>query len=231
MPKFYIEEASINFRAFFNRMLSSLPVPGTSAFATLCKRLHPYGMSPSGIELEAPTAKLSDVTMIISLLQERLMLRMTYGWFEVFVRDVGEDELSSILTVIQVSRDVSLEVDNEVTIEKCTVGVTSHLILPSYNSQDYINEYLHLNPDSQGLVPEAFSYNVSLKSSANIQDARVVVAKSAKYEGALFIDVTLEYKDLSNGIPTEHQAGEDYRSTLALLSLEPTDAPEGDFAQ
>lgn len=74
-------------------MIPSLPGPGTPAFAELVKGLEPFGIEPSAVTIDAPSARLSDVVLGIVLLEKRVVVRITASSFELFVTSlfVGDD--------------------------------------------------------------------------------------------------------------------------------------------
>src|SRR5215208_5456605 len=102
MQEYTVAHTSLNCRWTFSRILPSLPVPGTSTFPVLCRELLPYGISASGIGLEAPTTFLSDVKLGISLLGGRVTLVLNYEWFELDVTDLYEGDETALVKIMEV---------------------------------------------------------------------------------------------------------------------------------
>src|SRR2546423_10127461 len=100
MREFVVKQTSLNLKWTFERMLPSLPGPGTEAFSKLAKALHPYGINPSMVMVDAPSSRLGDVTLTISkLLEGRLGVRITCNDVEFFLDEylVDDDEKIALL--------------------------------------------------------------------------------------------------------------------------------------
>lgn len=144
MREFTVERTSVNFKWTFKRMIPSLPGPGTSAFASLCKGLQPYGLTPSRVTVEAPTARLSDVALGIGLLDNRVALRITPADFEMFVSELFEGDESNLVDIGNLSFAALLEVDEEAGQGNAELRVSSHLKLAPLENFAVLHEHLRL---------------------------------------------------------------------------------------
>ncbi len=89
MRTYTVEQTTVNFKWAFQRMLPSLPGPGTPAFADLCKGLHPYGLTPSNVTVDSPTTRLGDLYIGIALLDNnRLTLRIACTGLDFFLKEL-----------------------------------------------------------------------------------------------------------------------------------------------
>ena len=85
MVEYVIERSTIEAKWIFERMLPVLPGPGTPAFAKLADELHPYGITPNEVLVDAPTSRMGDVVLSITLLDRKVLLRITAAFFELIV--------------------------------------------------------------------------------------------------------------------------------------------------
>src|SRR5947209_7177011 len=95
--EYEVARASMVYRCALDRMLPALPGPGTDPFAKLCRSLRPYGISPTKVTIEAPTSRLEDVILSITdLLEGRINLRLSYGWFEISDNELYEGDEAAL---------------------------------------------------------------------------------------------------------------------------------------
>src|ERR1700730_9376033 len=153
MPNFKIEQSSLIYRWTFNRMLPGLPGPGTAAFATLCKGLHPYGISPSEIILDATSARLSVVSLAMNLLKGRLSIRMTFGWAEFSVRNLLDEDVPDLLKIAEAVASTLGEIDDQVGHGTVQIAYRAHLSLSTLRAEEFLNSYLRLDSNRPELVP------------------------------------------------------------------------------
>ena len=193
MREYTVERTSLNFKWTFKRMLPSLPGPGTPAFATLCKGLHPHGLSAARVTVEAPTARLSDVALGIALLDNRVALKITPADFEMYVSDLYEGDQANLVEIANLIFGALGQVDEDASQGNAEVRVSSHLKLDPLENFATLHEHLRLAESVPGLIPEAAVYQVVVGESPDSKEIRVVVAKSIAFEDALFIDTTIPY--------------------------------------
>lgn len=218
-----VEQSSLTYRCVFDNMLSSLPVPGTQVFATLCRGLRPYGISPSGVVVEAPSSRLGDVTLGISLLDDVAELRLSYGWFELSIKKLYTEDKASLIKIVELLFITLREVDAEVRQGRVTVRSYAHLSLASLDAEAFLHEHLHASDISPSVIPDAFAYKLRLSGADGTQEAHVVAAKSLQFEKALFVDFAIEYAVPGEPAQTAEQIDKDYREALELLGLELSD--------
>ncbi|MGH9930526.1 MAG: hypothetical protein ACREA9_15045 [Pyrinomonadaceae bacterium] len=193
MREYTVEQSSLNFKWSLKRMIPSLPGPGTPAFATLCKGLQPFGLIPSRVTVEAPTARLSDVALSIALLDNRVTLRITPADFEMFVNQLVEGDENNLVEIANLSFAALFEMDDDARQGKAEIRVSSHLKLAPLENFAILHEHLRLAESIAGFIPEAAVYQVEVSESPETKELRVVVAKSIVFEDALFIDITAPY--------------------------------------
>lgn len=93
-------QSALTCRFTFHNILPGLPVPGTPAFAQLCRDLKRFGFSAEKFSLETPSAKLSDVRVTVALLQEAVTLRVQYEWLELVVPALVQGHEDSLPDII-----------------------------------------------------------------------------------------------------------------------------------
>jgi len=227
MREYIVEKSSLTYRGTFRNMLTSLPVPGTSAFATLCRGLQPYDLTPTGIVVEAPSSRLADVTVGILLLKRIVELRLSYGEFTLNVQELYEEDIASLVNIMEIMFNALRETDVDADQGQVKVSSSAHLRLMQGEAREFIEDHLHGGNSGASLVPDAFAYNLKLDGRPDVKESRIVVAKSLIFPNALFVDFSIEYV-APVGLPQiPRRIRNDYQQALELLGLTPGDAPEG----
>ena len=199
-------------------MLPSLPGPGTPAFAKLVKGLAAFGIDPSGVTVDAPTSKLSDVALAIVLHEKRVIVRITATSFNLYVTSliVGDDD--ALVQIGELILSAVKEIDSDADKADVTIRTSSHLKLLSGDVADFLKEHLALSNSIAGLTPDAAAYKVGSGQDVNSSDLRIVIAKSIGYVNSVFVDVNRNYSsapiaDLASW------ANEDFEVMMELLGL------------
>jgi hypothetical protein len=208
-------------------MLPSLPGPGTQAFATLAKALHPFGISPSGVTVDTPSSRMSDVILSIVLLDKRVGIRITAASMELLVNGLFDDDDSSLITIVDSVFDALRSVDPEAVAGRVSHRVTSHFRLTNDNALEFLAKHQVANTLDAGLLVDAIAYKVERRVSDSIHasEIRFVVAKSLLYQNALFVDLNATYPELTETTTLLNWMNADFGRTLAMLDLvEATDA-------
>lgn len=213
-----VEQSTVVYRGRFTRMLPWLPTPGNKGFPTLSNGLSKYGLSPVGIELEAPTNRLNDVVLTMSLLADRLKLKLSYGWFEFVVSNLFEGDDPNIVEIANVLFATLGEIDSETSQRVGEYRCYSHLKLGESQAEDVLRENLG-GMGSSELLPDAFAYQLKWNEFKEGENARIVVARSLRVDDGLFVDLTIEY--VSPDEPTQmiERMNRDYDRALGLLGL------------
>ena len=197
MREFEIEQASLNVRWNYGRIMSALPVTGTEAFGVLCKSLAPFGLSASKILLDAPSTKLGDAVMTIILLDGRLGVKFWISSFEIILDELYENDEQNVVDISNVVFDALSKIDPDVRAGKPNIRLMYHLKLDPTENIKLLSEHFRLS-DNTNLLPEMAIYTLSIEANPLLQNARVAIAKSVAYEDAVFMDLNLEYLQLDN---------------------------------
>lgn len=219
MRKCTVEQTTAIYKATFTRMLPALATPGTIWFAALVKNLSAYGVSAAGIELEAQTNRLDEVVLSFTLLVNRLKLRLSYGWFEFIISNLYEDDEAALIEIATKLLETLHEIDGEFQQHSAQYRSYSHLKLAQSDADAVIREHLN-DKELQELVPDAFAYDLKLPELKEEEHARVIVARSAKAEAQLFIDLTIDYLSPSDPFLMLERMNQDYDRVLNLLGLQ-----------
>ncbi len=215
MREFTFLQASLMYRFLFDRVLSFLPGPGTSAFARLCRTLPPHGFKASGVVIESPSTRLSDVNVGISLLGDRATLKLLYGGLDFAVSELIEEDLDQASEILRIVFEALAEQDVDAKRGRLRLDCLAHLQLEAGEAEDYLRERLPSN-DSR-VAPDAFAYRVAIK---DIEDLRVVVARSVRHREALFVDYAAAYSPIQTPYTDLRRLRQHYEAALATLGLE-----------
>ena len=225
MLTYEIEEAALLYRWSFDRMLTYMPGPGTSPFRTLCGRLQKYGVAPADISIDAPTSKLSEIILSIWLFGSRVLIRISFGWAEMYMKGLGEADRAALLDIGDALVMTLKEIDEE--IGKGHVNITSraHLSLPPYQTAPFLQRYL--NATIQNVSPDAFAYKLQFQSEANIQEARITFAKSLVFDNALYIDMAIDYRIEDEPLSPALRFEQDLDQALTYFELQLAEMKQG----
>lgn len=190
---FDTEQASLNVRWNYEKMIPALPVAGTEAFGILCKKLAPFGLSASRILLEAPSSNLGDAVMTIVLLDRRLGIKFWFSSFEIILDELYEDDEQNVLDIANVVFDALSMIDKDVRTGTAQIRLMYHLKLDAKENTKILSEYISSSDNNPDLIPEMAIYQLNVESDPILQKARVAIAKSVSYEDAIFIDLNLDY--------------------------------------
>ncbi len=193
-----MEQASLNVKWTYERIMPALPVIGTEAFGILCKRLSPFGLSAARILFEAPSTKLSDAVMTIILLDGRLGIKFWISSFEIIVDELYEDDEQNVVDIANVVFDALGKIDEDVTKGRAHIRLMYHLKLAPNENVKILAEHLRGVVENSTLIPEMAIYQANLEGNPALQNARVAIAKSAVYEDAIFMDLNLDYSEFED---------------------------------
>lgn len=227
MRDYTVEHSSLNFKWTFRRMLPSLPGPGTPAFAELCKGLHPYGMTPSRVIVDAPSSRLGDVILSIGLLDNRLAVRLTSSTLEMIVSELFAGDEEKLIPIADLVFTAAAAIDADATQGKANIRTSSHLKLAPGETEAILSE--HTNRDK---IPAAFAfdavvYKVQLGEGSKAQELRVMLAKSLAYEGAIFVDITGDYEGPATPTELATYINTDAERVIELIGLQEQIEAEG----
>jgi hypothetical protein len=218
MREYEIEQTSLTFIWTFDRMLPSLPAPGTPAFAILCKLLHPYGLTSSKITGDAPTSRLSDTVIRIILLDNRLGIKIKFNSVEVFCDDLFEGDEKLLLEIVNSLFAALREIDEEVLQGKVQIRISTHLGLKPRENFSVICEHL-TSIGEPNFIPEAAIYQVKPETDSAAKALRVFISNSVVYKDALFAEVSADYENVTNMNQFAESVEKDFYSVIGMLGL------------
>jgi hypothetical protein len=216
MRKYVVEHTTVNCKWTYDRILPSLPGPGTPAFAKLVKALHPFGISAEGVLLDAPSTSLASVTLTISLMKRRVLARITAEAFELIVNGLLEGDDPTLIKIADSIFTALGEVDAESEKGHALVRISSHLKLNPDDLNDIMSE--HLITRSPGLIPDTAIYTVKLDGT-EAEDLRLLVTKSLGFDSSLFIDLSANYRLSKEPTRVAQLANTDFERVVELLGL------------
>ncbi len=219
MVKYTVEHSWITYRWTFDTILLGLPVPGTPAFSTLCRELRPYGISPTEISLETPSAFLSDVLYRITLLDRRVILRISYSGFEMLVDPLIQGDEELLVKILDSVFSVLGEIDANVNSGKAEVTLYSHMTLLTTEVDTFLRKHLPETNTESNLIPEAFGYSIKPSDTSDMSEARLVILKSERYNNAIFVNFSFTYIASEKPAQTSERVSRDSERALALIGL------------
>ncbi len=156
--------------------------------------------------------------MTIMLLGDSVTLRVHYEWLELMVPAFVEGQQDSLIGIINTTLAALALLEPEVGKGNLSVRSVAHLRLDSQDPGAYVGEYL--TGGDATYQPDAFAFNLTSPGDAPQRRGRVVVARSAIFAGAVFVDYIAEYPNPQFTKEIVDAAREDYIERLALLGLE-----------
>lgn len=221
MQRYTIEKSSLNYRMSFNRMLGSLPVPGTPAFSTLSRGLAPFDLRPTGVMVEAPSSRLADVSLGISLLKGIVELRFSYGEFSVVVSELYEEDIPTLVAIGQVALNAILQAEADAEPASAKVELDAHLKLEQDAAGEFLISHLPNSNLRKGLVAEAFAYQFNWEHRSDLKAPRLVARRSLIIPQGLFVIFSGEYVSPNDFKKMAEDINEDLQSALKAVGLEP----------
>lgn len=219
MVDYVIERSTIEAKWIFDRMLPALPGPGTPAFAKLAKELHPYGITPNEVIVDAPSSRMGDVVLSISLLDRRVGLRITAAFFELIVHELIDGEEPKIINIANAALSAIAEAQPDVGGIGVRYRIASHVGLSPGSVISFLENHQVPSALSKGLITDAIAYNASGISGFQSKDMRFVITKSLVFDNALFLDANATYSATSDVAEIAAWAESDFETIMSLLGL------------
>ncbi len=224
MQDYSVEHSSVECRWIFNRMLPSLPGPGTPAFATLVKGLQKFGIDPSGITVDAPSSRMSEVVLGIVLMDKRVAVRIAASSFDLYVSPLYFGDEAALMEIGQLVLNAVREIDTEADQAEARIRTSSHFSLIDADAAKFLDYHLKLTAPNQALIPDAIAYKVTAPAETHASGLRVVFSPSIAYSNAIFVEVVADY---SKALNIEHLATwvtADFEGIMKLVSLQEAEA-------
>jgi len=219
LVEYVIERSTIEAKWIFDRMLPALPGPGTPAFAKLAKELHPFGITPNEVIVDAPSSRMGDVVLTISLLERRVALRITAAYFELIVNELIDGEEPKLVSIADATLRAIAETQPDIGGLNVRYRIASHLGLASGSLISFLEDHQVPTALSKGLVTDAIAYNASGINRFQSKDMRFVITKSLVFGNALFLDANATYSATSNVAEIAAWAESDFETIMSLLGL------------
>jgi hypothetical protein len=216
------EQSSGVYRWTFKRMLPGLPSIGTPFFGRLVRELQPYGISPAGVFIEAPTSQLADVNLRIFLLEgQRAMLRISLATVELnldYLSAGDEVRFPALLTSVF---DILKELDPDSQRGGSQLTLRAHLSLQSQAPDVFLAEHIRPPANQERLQPGIVHYNVVLDKNSAAALLRIGMTRSLAFENALFVELVAEYDGPPDPAHVFESLGEDAKAAFGLVGLNP----------
>lgn len=225
MYKCEIEFANIGLSWRFPRMVPALPSPFTESFGFMVKELAPFGLTPRSVNLESQGTSLEDAAISITLLNFRLIIRLTYGGVEVEGKDIYSDDVIQILQILKVIFDTLEKVDQDTKLGNGNVKASLHLKLQTGDIDSYLGERISATVNHKHIKPEAAIFNLDFDEITKQFPLKITMAKSVAFDNGLFLEINYRVNgaaDVELKEPSEFMArlAEHYQVVLSTLDLE-----------
>src|SRR5262249_26714045 len=159
------------------------------------------------------------VVLTLWLLEDRLKLRISYGWFEFVISNLYEADEAGLVDIANQLLATLREIDAEMSQKSGEYRSYAHLKLRSGEADELIRENLG-NGASSDAIPDAFAYKLKWEELKEEEQARIVVAKSLRIPDGLFVDLTIEYVSPDEPAQMVDRINRDYDRALSILGLE-----------
>lgn len=200
-------------------MLPFVPGPGTPPFTLIVGALHPFGISPEGITVDAPSSKMGDVVVSIALPEKRLAIRITAAFLELRINGLFVGDETDLVAIIEPVLDAIRSIDSTALPGTISHRVTSHLELIGTEIENFLGEHQVPQTVAAGLIADAIAYRVKRRENIRASEIRFVLAKSVVSENALFIDMNATYSEIPDISTVATWMNSDFDATLELLGL------------
>ena len=200
-------------------MLPSLPGPGTPAFAKLVRGLDSFGIDPSGVSVDAPTSRMSDVVLGIVLLEKRVVARITASVFELHATSLFVGDDPALIEIADLILSALQEIDPDADKADAKIRTSSHLGLVSVEVDELLREHLRPPASMTGLIPDAAAYKLNSNGKIHSSELRVVIARSIGYANSVFVDVNRTYTNAPTAETLATWANADFEMIMELLGL------------
>lgn len=225
MREYTVEQSSLSLKWTFQRMLPRLPGPGSDEFAKLCKGLHSYGMTPSKVVIDASSNIMSELTLGIGLLDNRLRIRITAESIDFMLNELFVDDEEKLVPIADHVFTAVRAVDEDAVYGTANFKTSLHFKLPPGDSAALLRE--HQGFQQSGFELDAVIYRISLGTNSLARDFRMAVAKSLAYEDAIFVDTSVNYEGPVTPTELATYMNVDSERALELLGLREKIEPVG----
>ena len=174
-------------RGLHEKLLSTLPVPGTAGFPVLRDGLTEYGLKASQMRLDNALI-LSAAVLHIDLLDGRLSVAISYTDFQMKASRLYYDDIPKFKEIAAVLFKVVNALDPGFTKGKAGVKYSAHFVLEDNDSAGFLKEHLGNSKLPGDWLPHAFVYGLdSLYAGDTVG---IVVTKSLVFPGGLYMDIS-----------------------------------------
>ena len=170
-----------------------MPTPGPPSFAVLCKTLAAYDLDSSKVTFDAPCTRFGDVTLGIALLENRVPLRLTPVFLELYVTSLYVGDEEKIIGIVNGAFAALREVEPDSSEGEAHIRIASHIKLAPLENFALLHDHLKMSDSVSDLIPEAAIYQVDVPKESGAKELRVAIAKSIPFEDSLFLDVNAIY--------------------------------------
>lgn len=222
--EYTLTQATLNFHYSFDFMLPMLPVPGaTPVFQTLVRELQPFKISAASISVENPSNRLSDLVMVINLLNDQLSVRIGYEYFEITVLEPQQVQ-GSCFVILNGLMEALCKVFKSMPVELGLglpkVHWRGHLKFDKSFPEQLINKNkLQIADTSIEIVPTATIYKLQTKDPSRFFSSMFVIANSEIQEKTIVIELMLTYNPTNNFTDTVSKFKTDLNHMMDSLGL------------
>ena len=232
MVTYVLTNATLTFNYNFGFILPMLQLPGGTnpAFQLLVKELKPFKVSASNISIENTSNKLGDLVMIIGLLDNQIVSRISYEYFDLIVLDLHRiqtpytDVIPKILEALCNSfKNIPIEFAQGLA----KIQWTGHLQLEQPIPETFISKSSFQNTDqSIQLITNANVYKLQIKENSPIVNSMLVIAKSETQNNSIVLELTLTYRTINEPVNIINYFVKDLDNIMNLLNLTPGSFPD-----
>jgi len=179
-----IAESAVRVQCRFNRILPSLPVPGTPHFPLLRDRFSPRGLRTSAIELETPNSKLSDVVLRFGLLGDELQVTFRLDQVELVFSSRAALTVQSVDELLQDVLAILDDIEDGLRFAEVRVVFFAH-VRDGDSAWDRVRS--RFKPSLEGWRSRSIQAEVAPRESFAFSSILCSLEASIRYPNALFI--------------------------------------------
>ena len=221
MIEFTVKHSALTCQWGLKDTFIPLPEPGDPEFADLYRNLRPFQVAFGSISFKPDAETLADERMVISLLNNRLTLRLAYGGFDFLLNGMNEGEESLVSDLIQAIHPVLLSLGGNLAEGQVRFVYEAFFKLNEMSIEEFLGQYLPARSDTAQLLPDTLAYQVVLREGQTTPQVRFLMARSnaSGFPGTLYTHITFDYTEIGDIDRFMAQVTDDWHQTMASLNL------------
>ena len=186
-----VKESQIEVVWIYPGVLPEIPFPATERFANLLRSLEPYRPNVRGINVEAPTGKLSEVAVRFGLLDGEIVLSFAYDGFS--IRSFAfKDTHRSQFGIIAGIALANVQPEGRLPIAgRYQLRYQGHWQIPEGDGRQYLQQMAATPSPEMACDGVAFTFKVPAPQPGGT--GRLLLENSLRVTSGLFCECSVEF--------------------------------------